>query len=84
MFYICNLVYFVPSSESNAYLMQIKVIFSTVKKYRIFPLVTSMIFIFHCSKQRLFRQFTAYLLPEKVRNAPFLSDIMLWTYARHI
>ena len=28
--------YFIPSSEFNAYLKQVKVILSTVKKYRIF------------------------------------------------
>ena len=41
---ICS--YFIPSSEFNAYLMQIKVILSTLKKYRIFSLVTNTIFIF--------------------------------------
>ena len=29
-------IYFIPSSEFNAYLKQIKVVLSTVKKYRIF------------------------------------------------
>ena len=38
---ICS--YFIPSSEFNAYL---KVILSTLKKYRIFSLVTNTIFIF--------------------------------------
>ena len=38
--------YFIPSSEFNAYLKQIKVILSAVKKYRIFSLVTNMIYIF--------------------------------------
>ena len=38
--------YFIPSSEFNAYLKQIKVILSTVKKYRIFSLVTNTIYIF--------------------------------------
>ena len=42
----CKHIYFIPSSEFNAYLMQIKVILSTVKKYRIFSLVTNTIFIF--------------------------------------
>ena len=32
--------YFIPSSESSAYLKQIKCILSAVKKYRIFSLVT--------------------------------------------
>ena len=54
-----KLICFIPSSESNAYLKQIKVILSAVKKYRIFSLVTNTIYIFHCSKQRLFRQFRA-------------------------
>ena len=38
--------YFIPSSESGAYLKQIKCILSAVKKYRIFSLVTDTIFIF--------------------------------------
>ena len=38
--------YFIPSSESSAYLKQIKCILSAVKKYRIFSLVTDTIFIF--------------------------------------
>ena len=47
-------IYFIPSSEVNAYLKQIKGILSAVKKYRIFSLVTNTILFFHCSKQRLF------------------------------
>ena len=39
-------IYFIPSSESSAYLKQIKSILSAVKKYRIFSLVTDTIFIF--------------------------------------
>ena len=39
-------LYFIPSSEFNAYLKQIKVVLSTVKKYRIFSLVTNTIYIF--------------------------------------
>ena len=38
--------YFIPSSEFNAYLKQIKVLFSAGKKYRIFSLVTNTIYIF--------------------------------------
>ena len=38
--------YFIPSSESSAYLKQIKCILSAVKKYRIFSPVTDTIFIF--------------------------------------
>ena len=41
-----NLFYFIPSSDSSAYLKQIKCILSAVKKYRIFSLVTDKIFIF--------------------------------------
>ena len=37
---------FIPSSEFSAYLKQIKVILSAVKKYRIFSLVTNTIYIF--------------------------------------
>ena len=38
--------YFIPSSEFNAHLKQIKVLFSAVKRYRIFSLVTNTIYIF--------------------------------------
>ena len=38
--------YFIPSSESSAYLKQIKCILSAVTKYHIFSLVTDTIFIF--------------------------------------
>ena len=38
--------YFIPSSEFNAYLKQIKVILSAVKRYRFFSLVTKTIYIF--------------------------------------
>ena len=37
---------FNPSSEFSAYIKQIKVVLSTVKKYRIFSLVTNTIYIF--------------------------------------
>ena len=43
---INKMLYFIPSSESSAYLKQIKCILSAVKKYRIFSLVTDTIFIF--------------------------------------
>ena len=39
-------IYFIPSSESSAYIKQIKGILFAVKKYRIFSLVTNTIFIF--------------------------------------
>ena len=38
--------YFIPSSEFNAYLEQIKVILSAVEKYCIFSLETNTIYIF--------------------------------------
>ena len=38
--------YFIPRSEFNAYLKQIKVLLSAVKKYRIFSLVMNTIYIF--------------------------------------
>ena len=38
--------HFIPSSEFNAYLKQIKIILSAVKKYRIFSLVMNTIYIF--------------------------------------
>ena len=46
MIQIYMFFYFIPSSESSAYLKQIKCILSAVKKYRIFSLVTDTIFIF--------------------------------------
>ena len=56
----CNIrLYSIPSSEFNAYLKQIKVLLSTVKKYRIFSIVKHTIYMFHCSKQMLFRQVRA-------------------------
>ena len=39
-------IYFILSSEFNAYLKQIKVILSAVKTYRICSLVTNTIYIF--------------------------------------
>ena len=39
-------IYFIPSGEFNACLKQIKAILATVKKYRIFSLVTNTIYIF--------------------------------------
>ena len=50
-----TLFYFIPSSESSAYLKQIKCILSAVKKYRIFSLVTDTIFIFFTVANRLFQ-----------------------------
>ena len=38
--------YFIPSSEFNAYLKQIKIILPAVKKYRTFSLVMNTIYIF--------------------------------------
>ena len=46
--------------------------------------LTNMIYIFHSGKKRLFRQFTAYFLPEKTLNSPFLSDINLRMYKGQI
>ena len=40
------LIYFITSSEFNAYQMWLKLFFSTVKKYRIFSLMTDTIYIF--------------------------------------
>ena len=39
-------IYFIPSSEFKAYLKQLKVLLSVVKKYCIFSLVTNTIYIF--------------------------------------
>ena len=41
-----GVIYFIPSSEFNAYLKQIKFILSAMKKYCIFSLVTNTIYIF--------------------------------------
>ena len=48
-----NIIYFIPSSESNAYLKQIKVILSAVKKY-IFSLVMNTIYIFSLQQTEAF------------------------------
>ena len=76
--------YFISSSEFNAYLKQMKVILSAVKKYRIFSVVMNTIYIFHCSKRWPFRQFRAPFLPGKIWNALSLSDITLRMHARQI
>ena len=39
-------IYFITSSEFNAYQMKVKLVFSTVRKYHIFSLVTDTIYIF--------------------------------------
>ena len=41
-----NVIYFTLSGEVNAYQMKIKLIFSTVKRYRIISLVSDTIYIF--------------------------------------
>ena len=43
LFHGINRIYFIPSSEFNAYLKQVKVILSLVKKYRIISLVMNTI-----------------------------------------
>ena len=45
-------VYFISSSDFNAYLREIKVLLSTVKRYRIFSLVTNTICIFFTAVNR--------------------------------
>ena len=57
--YGINHIYFIPSSEFNAYLKQIKIILSAVKKYRIFSLVMNTIYIFSLLQTEAFRQFGA-------------------------
>ena len=50
-------IYFIPSSEFSAYLKQIKVILSAVKKYRIFFTSDEYDIYFFTVANRLFRQF---------------------------
>ena len=51
-----NFIYFIPRSEFKAHLKQMKVILSSVKKYYVLSLIMITIYIFHYSKQRLFRR----------------------------
>ena len=76
--------YFIPSSEFNAYLKQIKVLLSAVKKYHIFLLVTDKIYIFSLQQTSCLDNLGLNFLPEKIWNAPFLSDITLRMYVRQI
>ena len=59
-------IYFIPSSEFNAYLKQIKVILSAMKKYRIFSLVTNTIYIFFTAADRgCFDNWGIHFFPKK-------------------
>ena len=47
-------IHFIPSSEFNAYLKQMNVILSTVKKCRIFLLVTNTTYFFTVANRGYF------------------------------
>ena len=79
-----NWIYSIPSSEFNAYLKQIKSNCLQWKNIVFFHWWRIQFISFHCSKQRLFQQFRAYFLPEKIWNALFLIDNMLRTVAGQI
>ena len=81
-----KLVYFILSSEINVYPKQIKVILSTVKNVVFFTSdgFDIHVWFYRCTKPRLFRQFRASFLPEKIWNTPFLSDITLRTYTHQM
>ena len=68
--------YLILSSEFNAFLKQIKVILSTVKKYRVFPLVTNTT----GANRGCFDSCLAEFHSEKILNAGFLCAIMLQAY----
>ena len=70
--------------------MWVKLLFSTVKKYRIFSLVTDTIYIFTVAKQGFFCNFGTGIFYQKVLSEGYLSEItlrMLWrqhqTWWRH-
>ena len=66
--------YFIPSSEFNAYLKQIKVVLSAVKKYRIFSLVTNTIYISYGTMFMAYRVYLSDYLPLDISTtAAYLS-----------
>ena len=74
------IIHFIPSSEFNTYLKQIKVILSVVKKYRIFSLLTNTIYIFFTvANTGCFDNLGLNFFQKR-----FLSDIALRKYARQI
>ena len=74
-----NLFYFIPSSEFNAYLKQIKVVFS-----EFFTSDECDIYFFTIANRGCFDSLGLSFFPEKIWNASFLSDITLRTYGRQI
>ena len=79
------MIYFIPSSEFNAYLKQIKVVLSAVKKYRIFFTSDEYdLYFFTVANRGCFDNLGLNFFPEKMWNALFLSDITLRKYARRI
>ena len=84
--------YFITNSKFNVYLMQIKVVLSTVKKYRIFSLVTNTIFsspehkvlkVSYCDHpvSGVRRQSSVVRRPSCVVNNSFKAHLLLnyWT-----
>ena len=78
------LFYFIPSSEFNAYLKQIKVILSALKIYRIFFTSAEYDIYFSLQQTEAVSTIQGLFFPEKIRNTPFLSDITVQTYPRQI
>ena len=77
-------LYFILSSEFNAYLNQIKVLLSTVIKYCIFSPVENTIYIFSRQQTEAILTIGALFLLKKSWNASLVSGIKLRTYARQI
>ena len=76
-------IYFIPSSEFNAYLKHIKVILSAVKKYRNFSLVTSTlytVYFFTAAHRGCVDNLGLYLFQKRSG----MSDITLRMYAHQI
>ena len=68
---------FIPSSEFNAYLKQIKVLLSTVKKYRIFSLVKNTIYIFSLQQTEAISTIQGFISSRKEREC----TVHVWHYA---
>ena len=77
-------LYFIPISEVNAYLKQIKVLLPTMTKISYFFTSEEYDLYFFTAANRAIRQFRALFLPEKIWNASFMSGITLRMYARQI
>ena len=76
--------HFILSSEFSAYIKQIKVILSAVKKISFFSLVLNTIYTFSLQQTEVVSKILSLIFSEKIWNAVFLSDITLRMCARQI